>query len=328
MKYFWFLVLLCVPNLNAQVDIPVYSDYLTDNYYLLHPSMAGAANCSKIRATGRQQWFGNDKAPSLQTVSVNGSVDRDGKSGVGVIIYNDRNGYHSNKGFKATYAHHILFSRSDVDLNRLSFGMSLGLSQLQLDETEFGPTFDPIIGGGVQSASYFNVDFGASYNFLDFYAHATVKNAIFKSRNIYTDVESGNLRKYIFNAGYVFGERDRIYYEPSLMFQFAELTKQKTIDANFKAYKSMSFGKVWAGLSYRASFERTEYLNNSSIQNQRLQYITPLVGVNYKKFMLAYTYSYVVGDVKFDTGGFHQLTLGFDFSCKREKYDCNCPSVN
>jgi hypothetical protein len=35
----------------------VYSDYLSDNYYLLHPSMAGAANCSKIRLTARKQWF-------------------------------------------------------------------------------------------------------------------------------------------------------------------------------------------------------------------------------------------------------------------------------
>ena len=328
MKYFSIILLFFIIPISAQVDIPVYSDYLTDNYYLLHPSMAGASSCAKIRATGRQQWFGNDKAPSLQTLSINGAIDRDGKSGVGVIIYNDRNGYHSNKGFKATYAHHILFSRNEVDLNRLSFGMNAGISQLQLDETEFGPTFDPIIGGGVQSASYFNIDFGASYNFLDFYAHATVKNAIFKSRNIYTDVESGNLRKYLFNLGYVFGDRERILYEPSVMFQLAELTKEKTIDANFKAYKSVDFGKIWAGLSYRTSFDRTQYSSNASIENQRLQYITPLVGVNYKKFLLAYTYSYVVGDVKFETGGFHQLTLGFDFGCKREKFDCNCPSVN
>ena len=41
----------------SQEGIPVYSDYLSDNYYLIHPSMAGAANCAKIRLTGRKQWF-------------------------------------------------------------------------------------------------------------------------------------------------------------------------------------------------------------------------------------------------------------------------------
>ena len=47
----------------AQEGIAVYSDYLSDNYYLIHPSMAGAANCGKIRLTARQQWFGQDDAP-------------------------------------------------------------------------------------------------------------------------------------------------------------------------------------------------------------------------------------------------------------------------
>jgi hypothetical protein len=37
--------------------------------------MAGAANCvPKIRLTARQQWFGQDEAPVLQTVSFNGRV--------------------------------------------------------------------------------------------------------------------------------------------------------------------------------------------------------------------------------------------------------------
>ena len=35
-----------------------------------------------------------------------------------------------------------------------------------------------------------------------------------------------------------------------------------------------------------------------------------------------------VGDVKFDQGGFHQITLGINLFCKREKWDCNCPAVN
>jgi len=49
----------------SQEGIPIYSDYLTDNYYLLHPSMAGVANCAKVRLTARQQWFGVDDAPSF-----------------------------------------------------------------------------------------------------------------------------------------------------------------------------------------------------------------------------------------------------------------------
>ena len=207
----------------GQEGIPVYSDYLSDNYYLIHPSMAGAANCAKIRLTGRKQWFDQKDAPELQTLSFNGRVGE--KAGAGVILFNDKNGYHSQKGIKFTYAYHLMFSRDEIDLNQLSFGMSAGFIQSQLDETEFlqSGDFDPIIDGTVvQKDAYFNVDVGASYNFLDFYAHATVKNLIETRRDIYTEYESDNLRKYLLSAGYIFGNGDKILWEPSILFQMAE----------------------------------------------------------------------------------------------------------
>ena len=288
--------------------------------------MAGASSCSKIRLTARQQWFGQDNAPALQTLSYNGLVGK--QSGIGVIVFNDKNGYHSQKGVKATYAHHIRFSRSTTDLNQLSFGMNVGLVQNQLDETTFLGDFDPIIAGILQRDSYFNIDMGMSYNVFDFYTHITVKNAIFQSRDIYTDFESDNLRKYLVSAGYTFGNQRKVLWEPSVLFQLTERTGEKAIDVNLKAYKTVDFGKVWAGLSYRRSFEGAQYLNGTQLNNQQLQFVTPLIGVNYKKFMFAYTYSQVMGDIKFDTGGYHQITLGFDFGCKKDKYDCNCPAVN
>jgi hypothetical protein len=95
-----------------------------------------------------------------------------------------------------------------------------------------------------------------------------------------------------------------------------------------KAYKNFDFGKLWAALSYRTSFDGAQYLTPGGVSDQRLQFFTPIVGANYKNFMFAYTYSYLPGDVSFGAGGFHQITLGFDFNCKREKYDCNCPAIN
>jgi hypothetical protein len=35
----------------------------------------------------------------------------------------------------------------------------------------------------------------------------------------------------------------------------------------------------------------------------------------------------IVGAVKFDNGGYHQITLGIDLFCKPVKYDCNCPPL-
>lgn len=325
---FVVLALMLYPISHAQEGISVYSDYLSDNLYLLHPSMAGAANCGKVRLTARQQWFGQENAPALQTASMNFGVGE--RSGIGAILFNDRNGFHSQKGAKLTYAHHIMFSRNEIDLNQLSFGINAGIVQSQLDERTWN-IFDPIVGGVFQKDSYFNVDVGASYNFLDFSAHFTIKNLLETKRDLYTDFESDNLRKYILSAAYVFGDSDRLQWEPSLMFQAVEQTKEKTIDINMKVYKDLDFGKLWGGLSYRRSFDATQFvLNpaNPSVREQNLQYITPILGLNYNQFMFAYTYSYLTGDVNFDNSGFHQITIGINLFCKRQKFECNCPAIN
>ena len=41
---------------NAQEGVPVYSDYLSDNYYLIHLH-GWCCNCAKVRLTARKQWF-------------------------------------------------------------------------------------------------------------------------------------------------------------------------------------------------------------------------------------------------------------------------------
>lgn len=314
---------------TSQEGLPIYTDYLTDNYYLIHPSMAGAANCSKVRLTGRQQWFGQEDAPKLLTMSINGRIG-ESQSGVGGILFTDKNGYHSQSGAYLTYAHHLMFSRSEADLNMLSFGLSAGFIQYKLDETSFlfdGP--DPIIDGIVQNETNFNLDFGFSYHFLNFYAHATVKNML-KNSGVNKDVNiTSNLRRYLVSTGYVFSKYGSEWsYEPSVMFQYREGTKEASIDVNAKVYKNVEFGKIWGGISYRNSFDGAEYTQSGAVNSQRLNQITPILGVNYNEFMFAYNYTYQSNSVVFTNGGFHQFTLGYNFSCKREKYSCNCPAVN
>ena len=328
-KSYFILAFLVAQFTYSQEGVAVYSDYLSDNYYLIHPSMAGAANCGKIRLTGRQQWFGQEDAPALQTLSFNTAIDEDGKSGVGMILFNDKNGYHSQKGAKLTYAHHLRFSRGTLDLNQLSFGLSAAFIQSTLDETEF-TTFDPFVFGGIyQKDAYFNVDLGVSYHYMDFFTHFTIKNFLANRREIYTEgFESDNLQKYLWSAGAVFGDDSNLLFEPSFMFQYTSETKEKAIDLNLKVYKELEFGKLWGGLSYRRSFDGAQYVSGSGIEDQKLQWITPIIGLNYDKFMFSYTYSHIMGDVKFDDGGFHQITLGINVFCKDKEWDCNCPAVN
>jgi len=294
--------------------------------------MAGVANCAKVRLTARQQWFGVDDAPSLQTLSAHSRIG-DGPSAIGAIVYNDENGFHSNTGAYITYAHHLLLSRNEVDLNMISFGLSAGFIQYKLDETSFlAPgDFDQLISGIEQSATNFNIDVGMSYHFLDFYAHVTAKN-ILNNDGINFNEQGfafNNLRTYLLSAGNVFQKYGSEWsFEPSLMYMYRDATEESSIDLNMKVYKEVDFGKVWGGLSYRRSLDGAQFLNGNTVSSQKLQYITPFIGVDYKQFMFAYTYSYQANTINFNTGGFHQITLGYNFNCRREKYECNCPAIN
>ncbi|WP_435134934.1 PorP/SprF family type IX secretion system membrane protein [Formosa sp. A9] len=331
LKVFLFFMVV-IPFCRAQEGLPIYSDYLTDNYYLIHPSMAGVANCAKVRLTARQQWLGTDDAPRLMTLSANSRIG-DSPSAVGGILYTDKNGYHSQSGAYATYAHHLMFSRNELDLNMLSFGLSAGVVQYRLDESAFiDGGYDPIIAGIDQSALDFNIDFGMSYHFLNTYIHATVKNLI-NNEGVNNDIEvTSNLRRYLFSVGSVFSTRlEGLSWEPSILYQYKEGTKESLIDANIKLYQNFDTASLYLGLSYRRSLDRADNPDLDAVSDdvyKNAQYFSPLVGVNYKQFMFAYTYTYQSNAVVFDNGGFHQFTLGFNFNCRKIKYECDCPSVN
>ena len=332
-----FTVLMIGSKSIAQEGIPVYFDYLSDNYYLVFPSMAGIGEGGKIRATARKQWFDVDDAPSLQTINAHFRIG-DTPSGIGAILFNDANGYHSQTGLKLTYAHHLRMGSSDMRvLNQLSFGLSGTVLQSSLDETEFrSVTPDPAVSGIKLSASYTNVDIGISYNFQEFYTHFAVTNALTGSkRNVYyrdrqdnpDQLVIDNIRRYLVSAGYVIG-RSEWQVEPSILFQMTEFTKEKTMDINAKVYKDVNFGRIWGGLSYRRSFDGAQFQTTNGFGEQRLQLVTPIVGANINNFMVSYNYSYQMGDIRFDNGGFHQITIGYDFGQTERKYDCYCPAAN
>ncbi|MDX1327421.1 MAG: type IX secretion system membrane protein PorP/SprF [Arenibacter sp.] len=329
MKQLYLVILFVLalgPSTHGQEGVPVYFDYLSDNYYLVYPSMAGIGEGGKIRATLRKQWFNVDRAPNLQTLNAHFRVGE--QSGLGAIFFKDANGYHSQAGLKLTYAHHLRLGGDFRSLNQLSFGLSAGLQESTLDETSFVSVIpDPLVTGSRNSVGYFNLDLGMSYNFLEFQAHAAVHNLLGRGRDLYSAVEATNLRKYLLSIGYLFGRGDW-QIEPSTLFQYTEFTRERAIDINLKAYRAVNFGTVWGGISYRRSLQSVHYQTQSDVGEQSLQLITPMVGVNYKRFLVAYIYSYQMGDPKFHDGGFHQITLGYDFGQREKRYDCSCPAVN
>lgn len=315
----------------SQEGVPIYSDYLADNMYLIHPSMAGAAPGTRVRLGVRQQWFDQRNAPNLQTFNISSRISE--RSALGGIFYNDRNGYHSQMGGYLTYAHHIPLSYRGIDLNQLSFGISAGMTDSRLDESEFNLDFyDPIIHGGLHSSTYINIDAGVSYHYGDFAGHFTVKNLLFTERKNYSEIiESANQRKYLLGGSYAFGTWDRDWvFQPSLMYMYTEFTQESTLDVSFRVFRQLDDAKIWAGASYRRGLDKTAFIEGTGSESQALQHITPALGVNFRNFIFSYMYSYQAGNVTFDNGGFHHITLGYNFggNPNRNDYDCFCPNMD
>ena len=131
------------------------------------------------------------------------------------------------------------------------------------------------------------------------------------ARNLYNkDYESLNLRRYLLSAGYYFDYSKNgrlIVFEPSIMVQYIERTNEKFVDLNFKVYKEIDNAKLWAAFSYRRGFDNSD--------TEELNYLTPIVGVNFEKYMISYTYTRQTGEILFDDAGYHQITVGFNFGC-------------
>ena len=319
-KRFLLLIVFCfiLQKSNSQGVFPIYTDYLSDNVFLVHSSAAGIGNCDKLRITYRRQWEGITDAPSLGTLSYHARVGD--KVGIGGILFNDKNGFHAQKGISGTFAYHLNFGHEDA-LDQLSLALSLMYVQNTVDQRGFNsPIDDPIISQIIESESYFNADFSMSYHFLDLWSYFTVKNMFTNIKNVEnSEFQSLNLRRYLLTFGYYFNN-EKVQFEPSIMGQFIERTGEIFVDFNFKVYYMVAENaQLWAVLSYRNSFE------GNTIEN--LKQLTPIIGINYKRFMFAYTYTYQLGDLAIDTGGFNQITIGINLSCRKQRAT-GCPNVN
>lgn len=302
---------MCFFVAKAQYRLPVYTDYLTDNYYVLHPAMAGAHyEGLKLRTAYRTQWLGIANAPSLQTINAHARVGE--KSGVGGMFFNDKNGFHSQVGFQGTYAHHINFNRSRVEVSQLSFGLSVGGSFRRHNQSTFNPTNDRIIGGtNVNSSSMF-VDVGITYNWVSMYAHLTIQNLLFVGNNVADQVLLSEPRRLLASAGNFFEIQRNWALEPSVLVDYIQYVNRPNIDVSIKSHHSIRETQFWVGTSYRKGLTNTLTNNNNTPYSEPFSQLSAILGMRHNKWSFSYTYTVGIGDIKINNSGFHQITLGID----------------
>ncbi len=306
--------------IHCQLQLPVYSDYLTDNYFLVHPAVAGAQlEGIKVRMTHRSQWQGVSNAPSLQTINAHARIAL--KSGIGTVFYNDRNGFHKQVGASITYAHHINLILGNSNIHQLSFGLSAGVMNNTHDQTQFAPDLsDPLVQGSKVKSNGLHMDLGLTYIRYQFYSHLTLRNLIFKGQNISDNISLDKGKKWIANAGHFFEINDNTFIEPSTMIQFVEYADLPSYDINLKSHYYLNNLNLSFGASYRFGTQPNAKLFGGYNINQDHKQLTLLTGLRFKGVSFFYTYTHSFEDVQIAPFNSHQFTLGFDLSSEKFRY--------
>jgi type IX secretion system PorP/SprF family membrane protein len=139
-RFFLLLAMMWVLGSSGQeLNSPQLSQYLADNPFVLAPTYAGIGDHVKIRLNGLSQWVGIKDAPQTQSLAADARIGN--RSGVGVFLYNDRNGYTRQQGARLSFAHHLTLDKYEDEF--LSFGISYNFNQFRIDVEEFQNIVQP-----------------------------------------------------------------------------------------------------------------------------------------------------------------------------------------
>lgn len=311
MRKFLIIVVLLVSNMNfaQELNLPAATQYLADNPFVISPTYAGIGDNFRIRLNGFAQWIGIKDAPINQALYADFRIAD--QSGVGLSLYNDKNGATRQTGLKASFAHHIILDYYSKQY--LSFGISYNFNNFKIDTQNFN-VIDPSVVND-RFTTNDNFDVSLLYRKKAFYISFNASNLLNKDIKKFYKAEPNLLRNYQVYTGYTFrANRDsRTEFEPSAFFQYFQSDGRSSTDVNLKLryLDNQRTGYFWVGATYR-------FLND---QPAKPLTIGPMLGLKKSGFYVGYAYQITLNELSAYNSGTHMITLGFDFLQKAS----NCP---
>jgi type IX secretion system PorP/SprF family membrane protein len=292
---------------GQELNLPVFTQHLADNDFVVSPTYAGIGDNLKIRANGLTQWVGIKNAPDNQSIYADARIaDR---SGVGISFYNDRNGNTIQTGGKISFAHHLVLDY--YSKLYLSFGISYNINNFRIDIDNFNTTYEnPIIDPFVtddRRTSNNNFDIGTLLRYKGAFFSFNANNILDKKIDESIRVSEPNLLlNYQIYTGYTFKgpKKSGLEFEPSIYYQMFSSDKRSSTDLNFKFRKyNRDYDYFWAGISYR-------FLNDQLLKPLN---IGPMVGFQKSIFYFGYAYQITTNELSAYNSGTHVVTIGLNF---------------
>lgn len=293
-------------NVTAQeVEMPQYVSHLADNPFVISPTYAGIGTGLQVRLNGVSQWIGVKDAPDTQSLTVEARIAD--TFGGGISLFNDSNGFTTQKGAKLSFASHLTLS--DFHDSFLSFALSYSFIQFGQDTSQDNTNS----GKPSRVINHSNFDVGLLYRYEKFSITANVVNLLNRDVENFLSGEPEELRKYVVYSSYILSRISRDFeLEPSILYEYREATGRSKTDVNVKARKGIRDGYVWAGLSYT-------FLNDQFFQPNA---IAPLFGIKKDNLYLSYGFSVNMNKTQDFNYGTHMITLGFDYERRQSLARC------
>jgi type IX secretion system PorP/SprF family membrane protein len=292
----------------AQQDMQ-YTQYLF-NYLAVNPAYAGYKEVTNIQAFSRVQWVGWNGAPSIYSLSVDGTAAANDVVGWGTQLVNEQMGAHNLVSLFGTYAFRIRLNQRD---DRLSFGLSAGVTQWQLNRSKLTTN-----NNGVWDNIYtyytrpeWRPDFrvGVYYNTPFFYAGVSATNLF---ANFSGDIRSPHL--YMSVGGFI-SLSNSIGLKPSFIYR-NDLKGPGNLDVNLLA---LLLKQLWIGVTYRTGIyigQEVRAREVESIQTTNaLAFMMELFVI--KNVQIGYSYDLSVTGIGWP--GSHEISFSYTIPKKKTR---------
>ena len=305
----WMSFLMAFAVSAQEFNLPIQNQYIADNPYLISSAYAGIGDCWQLRVGGFEQWIGVQDAPSTQSVSLDGRISD--RSGVGTVIFNDRNGFTTQRGVQLSFAHHVTLN--DYNNQYLSFGASYKFTQFGIDTSDFNRGIDdPAIRGDV-SVNNSNFDISALYRFGKYFLSVNAVNLLQKEILEFNTEEPSTIQNWFIYSGYTFNTiLTDLEIEPSVLYQNFPSDGRSTADMVLKVRKVNKENYFWGGAMLRGIID----------QDFKPLSVSPMLGVKKGNLYFSYGYQINLNEIVPTNSGSHLITLGFDFGCRQS--NCGC----
>jgi type IX secretion system PorP/SprF family membrane protein len=318
-------------TMEGKAQDPIFSQFYANPIYL-NPAFAGTTICPRLIMNYRNQW------PSIPGgfVTYNASYDQYFEKlsgGLGVIAMSDLagEGKLTHSSISMMYAYRLgLDMRNKYNLN-FSLQGSYFSKSLDWSKLTFGDMIDSRDGfiyqtaniPGYENVNYVDFSAGMLYYTERFYFGVAVHHLTEPANSFYDGDRSVHFRKYTVQVGYEIplGDKRGVYQQeyPSLFPSLIYQQQQQFHQLNYGLYFHKT--PMVVGIWYRQFM--------SAPVGGYSDAIVGLVGFEYDKFKIGYSYDVTISALNNVSGGSHEISFTLKFNCpeKGPKYKAiKCPA--